>query len=121
MSPDEQNIVGFVKLIESQPSLFSSSDQTLLWELVSTLPNDPEQISNAIALWCKSRPHILNELMPLIANVKENDLELRAPKKDVKSPDPKDYNDILLNAVRVSFPNSTPQQPPNQNPSNSQS
>lgn len=121
MSPDEQNIVGFVKLIESEPFLFSSSDQTSLRELVANLPHDIEQISNAIAEWCKSRNHILNSIMPLIANVsKDNDSQTRGPARNVKSPDPKDYNDMLSNAIRVSFPNSTPQQPPNQNPSNSQ-
>lgn len=122
MSPDEQNIVGFVKLIESEPFLFSSSDQTSLRELVAHLPNDIAQISNAIAEWCKSRNQILNSLMPLIANVsKDNDSQTRAVTRKVKSPDPKDYYDILSNAVRVGFPDSTPQQPPNQNPSNSQS
>ncbi|MBR8833710.1 MAG: hypothetical protein DSM106950_06635 [Stigonema ocellatum SAG 48.90 = DSM 106950] len=122
MSPDEQNIVGFVKLIESQPSVFSSSDQTSLWELVTTLPNDTEQISNAIAVWCESRQHIREKLMPFINSVsKENDSPSRAAAKNIKSPDSKDYNDIILNAMRVHLPQQPTQQPPNQNPSNSQS
>lgn len=122
MSVDEQNIQAFVELIESQPSLFSVEDQANLWQLISTLPNDAEQISNAldevlavgIADWCNSREKIYNALLPLIGELSQT----RSPAKVFKSPDPKDYNDILYNAMRVSFPSVTSQQPNTQPPSN---
>lgn len=123
MSVDEQNIQAFVELIESQPSLFSVEDQANLWQLISTLPHDAEQISNAIADWCNSREKIHNALLPLIGELSQI---TRSPAKVFKSPDPKDYNDILYNAMRARFlPSVTSQQPNtqpplNQKPSNSQ-
>ncbi|MBO3457349.1 hypothetical protein G7B40_005230 [Aetokthonos hydrillicola Thurmond2011] len=121
MSPDEQNIQAFAKLIESQPLLFSNEDQVDLWRVVSSLENNAETISDAIAIWSKSRSKIRQALLPLIGNISQT----RSAAEDFKKPDPKDYNKILLNAMRVSFPNvesqqQTPQQPSNQKPSNSQ-
>jgi hypothetical protein len=129
MSLDEQNIKAFAKLIESQPSLFSDEDQVDLWGLVSTLPNNAEAISNAIAEWSESRSSIRQALLPLVGNISQNTSQAKSPTRgaaeDFKKPDPKDYNGILLNAMRVSFPNieseaQTPQQPSNEKPSNSQ-
>lgn len=125
MSLNERNIAAFIQLIQSQPSLFSQQDRASLWQLASTLPNDTEQISTAIAQWCQSRESIRNKLLPLIAQSQET-TPLRGPVKNFKSPDPKNYNDILLNAMRESFPASeqqqpNPQQPPQPQPPNSQS
>ena len=124
MSLNEQKIAAFIQLIESQPSLFSQQDRASLWQLASTLPNDTEQISDAIAKWCKSRESIRNELLLLIDKSPEI-APSRGPSKNFKSPDPKNYHDILLNAVRERFTPSeqqqpSPQQPPQPQPPNSQ-
>jgi hypothetical protein len=124
MSLNEPKIAAFIQLIQEKPSLFSPQDRASLWQLASTLPNDTEQISSAIAEWCQSRESIRNELLPLIAQSQEID-PLRNPSKSFKSADPKDYNYILLNAMRVSFSppeqqQPSPQQPPQPQPPNSQ-
>ena len=119
MSLNERKITAFIQLIQSQPSLFLEQDRASLWQLASTLPNDTEQISTAIAEWCKSRESIRNELLPLIGKRPEI-APSRGPSKNFQPPDPKNYNDILLNAMRESFPPPEQQQPSPQQPSQPQ-
>ncbi|GAA6614690.1 hypothetical protein [Scytonema sp. NUACC26] len=115
MSPDEQNIKGLVKLIQSLPSLFSSEDQISLWKLVNSLPNDAEQISNAIAEWTQERKDIRSKLLPFIAQSSNyNVIITRGPSEDPEPVNPKDYKNIIINAMReVSFQSET-QQPSSQ-------
>lgn len=124
MSLDEQNIQAFVKLIQSQPSLFSSDDRTELLELVSTLPNEVKPISNALVRWCKSRDAIRNEWLLLTGQISELAIA-KAASEDVEPINLKDHKETLMNAIRVSDPApapqlASPQQPPQPQPPNSQ-
>ncbi|WP_460207322.1 CHAT domain-containing protein [Scytonema sp. NUACC21] len=75
MSPYEGNILTFVYILQTQPELLTAEDRTDVLELLSTLPDDVEEISNAIALWYETRPHILDAIL----NVPVEDLDsLRA-------------------------------------------
>ncbi|MFK0733931.1 MAG: CHAT domain-containing protein, partial [Gloeotrichia echinulata HAB0833] len=75
MSPYEENILTFVYLLQTQPELFTPEDRADILGLLATLPDDVEEISNAIALWYENRPHILDAIL----NVPVEDLDsLRA-------------------------------------------
>ncbi|MDF5726657.1 MAG: hypothetical protein PUP92_01120 [Rhizonema sp. PD38] len=74
-SPYEDNILTFIYVIKNQPELLTPEDSTDVLELLATLPDDVEEISNAIALWYESRPQILDAIL----NVPIEDLDsLRA-------------------------------------------
>ncbi len=112
MSLDQQKIEAFIQLIKSQSSLFSSQDQADLWKLVLTLPNNVEEIANAIADWSHPRNHIWNALVPLVGQSSGG--VTRGPAKNPAPINPKDYDEMLINAMRESFPASEPQPPSSQ-------
>jgi len=55
----EQNVVAFIELLQDQRSLFSPQDLADLAELIEPLPNKIEDLSAAIAQWCKQDGHSL--------------------------------------------------------------
>ncbi len=119
MSLDQQKIEAFIELIKSQSSLFSSQDQADLWKLVPTLPNNVEEIANAIADWSHPRNHVWNALARLLGQSSGG--VTRGPAKNPAPINPKDYQETLVNAMRQSFPTSEPQPPSSQpKPSDSQ-
>ncbi|MEH2093490.1 MAG: CHAT domain-containing protein [Nostoc sp.] len=63
MSPYEENILTFVYILQNQPELFTPEDRADILELLATLPDDVEEISNAIALWYETRPQILDAIL----------------------------------------------------------
>ncbi|WP_353932188.1 hypothetical protein WJM97_06275 [Okeanomitos corallinicola TIOX110] len=63
MSPYEENILTFVYILQTQPELLTVEDRTDVLELLATLPDDVEEISNAIALWYETRPQILDAIL----------------------------------------------------------
>ena len=63
MSPYEENILTFVYILQNQPELLTAEDRTGLLELLATLPDDVEEISNAIALWYETHPKILDAIL----------------------------------------------------------
>ncbi|MEC4816758.1 MAG: hypothetical protein SAK29_26340 [Scytonema sp. PMC 1069.18] len=75
MSPYEENILTFVYILQNQPELLTAEDRADILKLLATLPDDVEEISNAIALWYETRPQILDAIL----NVPIEDLDsLRA-------------------------------------------
>jgi hypothetical protein len=63
MSPYEENILTFAYILEKQPDLLTAEDCAEILELLSTLPSDVEEISNAIALWYETRPQIFDAIL----------------------------------------------------------
>ncbi|EDX78247.1 conserved hypothetical protein, putative [Coleofasciculus chthonoplastes PCC 7420] len=53
----EQNVVVFIELLQHQRSLFSPQDLADLAELIEPLPDKIEDLSEAIAQWCKQDGH----------------------------------------------------------------
>jgi len=75
MSDYEENIWAFNNILNTQPELFLEEDRKDLKQLLSTLPDEVEEISNAIALWCEKHPQVLDAIL----NIPINDLDsLRA-------------------------------------------
>ncbi|MEQ9354415.1 Rpn family recombination-promoting nuclease/putative transposase [Coleofasciculus chthonoplastes] len=52
-----QNVLAFIELLQEQRELFSAQDLVDLAELIKALPDQVEDLSNAIALWCKQDGH----------------------------------------------------------------
>lgn len=53
----KQNIAAFIQLLDTQRSLFSPQDLVELNQLIAALPDDIEQLSQAIARWCNQEDH----------------------------------------------------------------
>jgi DNA-binding transcriptional MerR regulator len=49
----QQNITAFIELLKNQRSLFSAEDLAELAGLIAPLPDQIEDLSSAISLWCK--------------------------------------------------------------------
>lgn len=109
LSPYEANILDFVNLVDEQPDLLSDKDYNNLVELLKTLPDDVEEISDALALWYDDRPKMLNAI-----------LEMTPSNDGVRGPGGRDtrltaaeVKELLKNVVRQSsLPTSLPLAPP---------
>ncbi|MFP4102444.1 Rpn family recombination-promoting nuclease/putative transposase [Coleofasciculus sp.] len=55
----QQNVMAFIELLQHQRSLFSPQDLADLAELIEPLPDKIEDVSEAIARWCKQDGHSL--------------------------------------------------------------
>ena len=117
LSPYEENIIDFNSIIENHPELLSDEDLVSLEQLMSSLPDDIEEISNAIALWTEEHPKVLDALLELPPSESgERGLggsTIRLTAKDAK--------DLIENTVRQSISNSssqTSQTSNDQHPSN---
>ncbi|NES17944.1 MAG: hypothetical protein F6K41_03235 [Symploca sp. SIO3E6] len=109
LSPYEETILDFVYIAEKQPELFTAKDRADLAQLVATLPEDVEEISNQIALWCESHPHILDAIFDLPV---EESASLRAAGGRDTSLTGKESKDAIENTVRESIPPKNSNSPP---------
>ncbi|MBK1989697.1 hypothetical protein A0J48_019525 [Sphaerospermopsis aphanizomenoides BCCUSP55] len=99
MSPYEENILTFVYVIKNQPELLTTEDRTDVLELLATLPDDVEEISNAIALWYETRPQILEAIL----NVPIEDLDnVRAAGGNKTPMTASESKDMIENSVTES-------------------
>lgn len=106
LSDYEENIITFVYLVQTKPELFTAEDHADLEDLLSTLPDDVEEISNSIALWCEEHPPILDAIL----NIPIDDLDsLRAADGRATSLTGKESKEMLENSVTQS---SQSKQPP---------
>lgn len=105
LSPYEENIIDFNSIIKNRPELLSDEDRLSLEQLMSSLPDDVEEISNAIALWTEEHPKVLDALVELTpSESRERGLggsTIRLTAKDAK--------DLIENTVRQSISNSSSQ------------
>lgn len=63
---DEQIVIAFVRLYQTQPELFSDFQNSLA-ELCDNLPDDLEEISEKILAWCQDEaPQVNSELLQLL-------------------------------------------------------
>lgn len=53
----EQNVAAFIELLNNQRELFSPQDLTQLEQLIDPLPDEIDELSNAIAQWCSQQGH----------------------------------------------------------------
>jgi len=101
LSPYEETILDFVYIAQNQPELFTPEDRADFAELIATLPEDVEEISNAIALWCETRPHILDAIFDLPV---EESASVRAAGGRETPLTGKESKDAIENTVRESIP-----------------
>ncbi|WP_226585663.1 hypothetical protein [Microseira wollei] len=101
LSPYEETILDFIYIAQKQPELFTAEDRADFAKLVATLPKDVEAISNAIALWCDTRPHILDAIFALPV---EELASVRAAGGRGTPLTGKEAKDAIENTVRESIP-----------------
>lgn len=105
MSFHEQNIEAFIELLRKQRSLFSAQDRASLEQLVASLPDDQEKISEAIASWYEQRPKILDAQLDILNTLLTDEINAtrsiaRSIAKAEAAVD-KDYRKQLLNAIQT--------------------
>lgn len=105
LSPYEETILDFIYIAQKQPQLFTDEDRADLEGLVETFPEDVEAISNAIAEWCETRPHILEAIFALPV---EESASVRAAGGRDTPLTGKESRDAIENTVRESIPPSKP-------------
>ncbi|NER28150.1 MAG: CHAT domain-containing protein [Symploca sp. SIO1C4] len=101
LSPYEETILDFVYIAQNKPELFTAEDRADFAQLVATLPEDVEVISNAIAFWCQTRPHILDAIFAL--PVGESDSVRAAGGRNTPMTG-KEAKEAIENTVRESIP-----------------
>ncbi len=101
----------FAQLQVDRSQLFSVEDKIELKKLLTDLPDDYEEIANALSNWCRSRPAIYNALLDELEEL--NDPPRSAGQGKVAKPpepSPRDYKQILLNNIVQSSPPPDPPQ-----------
>jgi hypothetical protein len=75
LSSHERNIRDFLDFAQKNIELFTDEICASLAEILPTLPDDIEKISDAIALWCEKHPQIYDAFI----NLPITNLSDRAP------------------------------------------
>jgi hypothetical protein len=105
LSPYEENIIDFNSIIEKHPELLSDEDCLSLEQLMSSLSDDVEEISNKIAEWTEEHPKVLDALLELPPSKSGKrglgGSTIRLTAKDAK--------DLIENTVRQSISKSSSQ------------
>lgn len=96
MSPYETNLSNFIHIIKTQPNLLSAEDWLSLEELLPTIPDDLEELSNGITIWYENRPAIDDAIMELPIEEADD----RAPKDQPTNPQAQDYKKMIENETR---------------------
>lgn len=98
----EQNLNAFIQLLNSQRALFSLSDLTELDRLIAPLPDDIEELSNAVASWCNQQEH--SQILTALHQVRQTLLkstieEVSETNSETTTPDYALNKQTLQNAV----------------------
>ncbi len=76
----QQNVAAFIVLLNEQRSLFSPDDLTELYRLVTSLPDQIEELSQTLSNWSENRSEILDAKRQLIESL-SNDSRAESPNK----------------------------------------
>ncbi|MEQ9354505.1 Rpn family recombination-promoting nuclease/putative transposase [Coleofasciculus chthonoplastes] len=101
LSFPEQNVDAFIELLTEQYSLFSSGYLAELEQLLAPLPDDIEELSEAISIWCEQHPEIDEAQLKLLP---DNSSEKAPGSKEgkVKPPNYELNKQAILNAIQQS-------------------
>ena len=97
LSPYEANIFDFVSVVKQQPDLLTPEDRSSLEDLLKTLADDVNEISNQIADWYGEHPHIEHAIFELPTYTEKRGVEGRKTKLTDK-----EYKELIENVVRQS-------------------
>ncbi|NEP48651.1 MAG: hypothetical protein F6K65_07365 [Moorea sp. SIO3C2] len=93
----------FKQLLDTQLELFKDSERTELEGLITSLPNDTEQLADGIARWSASHSEIDNTLRALIKDKPPfRGAGGKFPTPEAKTEYKNDVKEELLNALRKS-------------------
>ncbi|NEP11943.1 MAG: hypothetical protein F6K14_17395 [Symploca sp. SIO2C1] len=109
----EQNIQAFIHLIKDQPSVFLAENRVDLEQQIDTFPEEVASLSDAISTWCKKYPDIRKALSKtrksLFGVTSGGD---RGQGESNPKPKQEDYQTLLKNQIRESFPETTKEKKP---------
>ena len=100
----EQNLDAFIDLLKTQPALFSQENIVNLNEFISNIPDDTEQLSNAVATWYQKHSKILDAQLTILN--KSSSRTERGPGSTKVNPNINEYRldkKTLLNAIQQSY------------------
>ncbi len=109
MEAENKLLLAFQQLLNTQPELLKDSERKELEGLITSLPNEANQLADAIAPWCASHSEINNALMELLASVSKRGIAGIFSTPETKTEDEKNLREELLNALRQSSPPDKPQ------------
>lgn len=100
MSLYQTNILDFIYILETKPELFSAEDRADLENLVATVPDDVQKLSNEILAWYKKRQPIDDAIKKLTPE----EAPWRAPKGRKPKIKASEFKKTIQNSVRQSKP-----------------
>ena len=94
----KQNVAAFIELLNNQPSLFTSETLAELVNLVEPLPDNIEELSNAIANWCKIGEH--SQILDALNQLRQNLSSSNRTENNTETTDNPPNKIMLQNALR---------------------
>jgi hypothetical protein len=103
MSFSEKNIATFIRLLETQLSLFSSQELTELQQLIDSLPDDIERISEELSAWYEEREKICDAQLEILNQVDSANANDRLIPKNGNYSKPKNNSELNKNIFQNSL------------------
>jgi len=108
MNPEIQAIGNFIKLINTQPDIFSEQDRNELEAIITPLSNDDvDELADKIDNWCTSHPVIDDALNGLTNPSGRRTPGGAFPTDETKAEEEKNLKETVINALRKSSPPET--------------
>ncbi len=104
MEAENQFLSAFQQLLKTKPESLKDSERTELEGLITSLPNDPRQLAEAIADWSAAHSKINHALKQILEGslTSENSREIAGnyPSPETQAEFEKNLRENLLNSLR---------------------
>lgn len=94
----QQNVTAFIELLNNHRSLLTPETLAELVQLIEPLPDNIEELSNAIANWCKTEER--SQIIDTLNQIRQTLLSSTTPGTNTEIPDNQPNKIILQNALR---------------------
>ncbi len=94
----QQNVTALIELLKNQPSLFTPETLAELVQLIEPLPDNIEELSQAISNWCKAEER--SQILDTLNQIRQTLLSSTTPGSNTETPDKQLNKIILQNALR---------------------
>ncbi len=94
----QQNVAGLIELLKNQPSLFTPETLAELVQLIEPLPDNIEELSQAISNWCKAEER--SQILDTLNQIRQTLLSSTTLGTNTETTDKQLNKIILQNALR---------------------
>ncbi len=94
----QQHVAAFIELLNNHPSLFTPETLAELVQLIAPLPDNIEELSQAIANWCQAKENA--QIIDSLNQIRQSLVSATVPGTNPETPDNQPNKIILENALR---------------------